>query len=348
MIPVCYTKDAGASIAYQVFGEAPRDLVFVPGFVSQLEMAWEEPFFARFMRGLSSFARVIWFDKRGTGLSDPIPDEPSPRARADEILAVMEAAGSSRATIFGVSEGASLAILFAVTHPERCSSLITFSGFARLLKADDYPAGWSQRFFDAFVEGTEEAFATGSPIEYVNPSLTGDARYREWFARYLRSGASPSRARTLMLANAELDLRDVLSDVDIPTLALHRTDENWVSVEQSRYLASKIPGAKLVELHGVDHWPWIGDADSVLVEVEAFMTGVRRSKPQREVCGRDSLTPREAEVARLAVAGLSAKEIADELTISERTAESHIANIYAKLGVTSRVELVVKAKELGL
>lgn len=343
---VSYARSGGTNIAYQVLGEGPPDILFVPGFVSHIDLAWEEPFLSGFLRGLADLGRLIWFDKRGTGLSDPVESEPSTEDRQDDIRAVMDAARSHQAILFGVSEGASLCILFAVHQPDRVQSLILFAGFARLLRASGYPFGWSREFLDRFLQGLEDAWATGRGFEFANPSLAGDERYRAWFERYLRGAASPRMVRDLMRANTEIDLRRILDRIRVPTLVLHHLDDAWVPVGQSRYLAEHIPGARLVELPGVDHWPWIGDAAAVLDEISLFLTG-RRQGRRRPSLGPASLTRREREIAALVRHGYSAHEIAERLTLSDRTVETHIANIYSKLGVGSRVELIRRAAEFG-
>ena len=338
---VLYATSDGVSIAYQVVGSGAIDLVFQPGFVSHLDLAWEEPFLARFLEGLAGFSRVIWFDKRGTG---PVGH------RLADIRAVMDAAGVRRAALFGVSEGAALSALFATADPGRVSALVLWAGFA-LGVADDGDGGcpgWSRDFFDAFLAGLDRARADGTGIGVPNPSIEGDERYRDWFVRYVRAAAGPGQLRQVMAANARLDLRPVLRAVGARTLVIQRADEAWVPIENSRYLAARIPGAKLVELPGVDHWPWLGDADSAVAEIEAFLTGVRRARRPRQVWGIGSLTKREHEVARLAIEGHRAAAIAARLGIGERTVETHLANVYLKLGVTSKVELARQAPRLGL
>jgi pimeloyl-ACP methyl ester carboxylesterase/DNA-binding CsgD family transcriptional regulator len=345
---ISYARSGGLRIAYQVLGEGPPDLVFMPGYVSHLDLAWEEPHLARFLRGLASFSRLIWFDKRGTGLSDRIPGEPPVEDRIDDIRAVMDAAGSARAALLGVSDGAALCTAFGHRYPERVSSMVLFAGFARGLRGDDYPWGWSREFFESYLAGLDRSWSTGYGIERACPSVAGDERYYAWFARYLRAAASPGAVRDLMRANATLDLRPILADIAIPTLLLHRAHDPWVPIDLSRYLVQHLPNARLVELSGVDHWPWLGDAEAVLMEIEAFLTRRQRSRRDRPAWGPEALTRRERDVAGLAVQGLSNREIAERLFISERTAETHVANAYLKLGVNSRLDLVRRAAEFDL
>jgi len=344
-----YARSGEASIAYQVIGDGPLDLVFTPGFVSHLEAAWEEPRLAHFLGRLASFSRLILLDKRGTGLSDPVDRPPTVQERMDDIRAVMDSAGSDRAALLGISEGRPLCVLFAVSHPGRTAALVLHSSYARLLGDDDYPWGWSKEFFAEFLAGLDRTYAGGKWFELANPSLVGDERYQDWWRRYLRLSASPAMARALMQMRAEIDVRDQLAQVSVPTLLLHRVDERWVDVGQSRYLAANIPGAKLVELPGADHRPWLGDAETVLHEIERFLTGsVRRPRRALWQAGPHALSRREREVVRLAVAGERAADIARQLFVSERTVESHLASAYAKLGVRSRVELARRADEFGL
>jgi DNA-binding CsgD family transcriptional regulator len=211
---------------------------------------------------------------------------------------------------------------------------------ARLLRAPGYPAGWTDEFFASVLTGIDRSWATGSGIEAMNPTLAGDDRFRSWFVRHARAAASPAQARELFHLCAGTDLRPLLPEVRAPTLLLHRRDDPWLSIEHSRYVVSLMPDAKLVELPGPDHWPWIGDADPVLIEVEAFLTGVRRRRRSGPAWGPASLTRRERTVVDLAVHGYSAREIGERLLISERTVETHIAHVYRKLGVASRLELV--------
>jgi class 3 adenylate cyclase len=273
-----YARTAdGVSIAYQVVGEGPRDLVWVPGWVSHLEAAWEEPSLARFFERLASFSRLILFDKRGTGLSDRVPEDqlPTLETRMDDLRSVCDAVGSERAALMGVSEGAPLCVLFSATYPERTTAVILFGGYARRLQAPDYPWGISPEAHAVWLDETARDWGGPVGLEARAPSRAHDARFRESWARYLRLGASPAAVLALMRMNAEIDVRSVLPNVHVPTLVLHRTGDRAVSVEAGRHLAEEIPGASFVELPGDDHLPWVGDADAVLGEIEQFLTGAR-------------------------------------------------------------------------
>jgi class 3 adenylate cyclase/alpha-beta hydrolase superfamily lysophospholipase len=278
------TTPDGVAIAYQVVGEGPRDLVWVPGWISHLEAAWDEPTLARFFERLASFSRLILFDKRGTGLSDRVPESalPSLETRMSDVLTVCDAVGSSRAALLGVSEGAPMCVLFAATFPDRTTGLILYGGFARRLRDVDYPAGVPREESDAFLEDIRTNWGGPVGIDVRAPSMAGDQRFRENWARYLRMGASPSAAVRLTRMNAEIDVRPVLSAVRVPTLVLHRTNDLAVSFDASRYLADHIEGAILKELPGSDHIPWVGDAARLLDEIEEFLTGIRGApRPNR-------------------------------------------------------------------
>jgi pimeloyl-ACP methyl ester carboxylesterase/DNA-binding CsgD family transcriptional regulator len=343
-----YAKCGPVSIAYQVVGEGPVDLVYVPGFVSHVEVAWEEPRLARFLGRLASFARLIVFDKRGTGMSDPVPGPPSMDERMDDIGAVMDAVGSDRAAIFGTSEGGTLSLLFGAAHPDRARALVLYGSWARRLAGADYPFGSTAAELEAVIDGMERAWATGAWWNGGRSSEYDDDRHRAWWARYLRMAASPAMAESVLRMNMALDIRDVLPRIELPTLVLHRSGDPWIDVGHSRYLAAHLPAATYVELPGADHRPWLGDVDAIADEIEVFLTG-RKSRPRRRTAlGVDALSRREREVALLASRGQTAPEIAERLFLSKRTVESHLATVYAKLGVGSKTELIRRAAELGI
>lgn len=266
----------------------------------------------------------------------------------DDIRAVMDAAGSARAAVMGVSEGGTLSLLFSRLHRERAQSLILYGSWARRLAAHDYPWGPDAATLERNLSQMDKAWATGEWWGSDSPSALDDEPHRKWWARYLRTAASPAMAQNLIRMNTKVDLRDMLPEIEIPTLILHRTDDHWIDVGHARYMAGRIPSARYVELPGGDHRFWLGDVESILAEVEVFLTG-RTSRPRRRVAlGPDALSRREREVALLASRGATAAEIAEHLSISERTVESHLTNVYAKLEVATKVELVRKAAEFGL
>ena len=272
---VHYAHSGSVNIAYQVVGSGPIDLVFVMGWVSHLEYFWSEPSFARFLTGLASMTRLILFDKRGTGLSDPVPVSqlPTLEQRMDDVRAVMEAAGSERAVLLGISEGGPLCTLFAATYPEKTEALIAIGSYARRLKDPDYPWGQTRAQRDAFCQLILDEWGGPVGIDERAPSRLNDTEFREWWASYLRMGASPGAAVALTRMNAEIDVRDVLPSIQVPTLVLHRTGDRCLLVEEGRYLASRIPTSQFVELTGEDHLPFVGDQDEILREIERFLAG---------------------------------------------------------------------------
>ena len=268
-----YARSGDVNIAYQVIGDGPIDLVFVMGWVSHLEMFWAEPSFARFLDRLSSFARLIVFDKRGTGLSDSVPLErlPSLEQRMDDVRAVMSAAGSQRAVLMGVSEGGPLTALFAATYPALAAGVVIIGGYARRLWAPDYPWGPTPEQRETFIAALEREWGGPFGLEARAPSRCNDPEFRNWWAKYLRMGASPGAASALTRMNAQIDVRHVLPTIRVPALVIHRTGDRALRVEEGRFLADRIPGARFVELPGDDHLPFVGDQESILGAVERFV-----------------------------------------------------------------------------
>ncbi len=280
-----WAKSGPVNIAYQVLGSGPLDLVYAPGFCSDVELAWEWPPLARFYRALGSFARVIVFDRRGTGMSDPVSDQviPTPEARMDDVRAVMDAAYSERAALVGVSEAAPLCALFAATYPERTQALICWSGYPRSAATEGFAIGASPEELEKTAAAIAECWGRDTfgdrMAEAYAPTSAPDPAFRAWFRRYLRRAATPGAAVLIDKMAAELDVRDVLASIHVPTLVMHRTEDG--NRELSRYLAQHIEAAELVELAGSDHLPWSGDQDSVIGEIEQFLTGFR-SPPDRD------------------------------------------------------------------
>jgi pimeloyl-ACP methyl ester carboxylesterase/DNA-binding winged helix-turn-helix (wHTH) protein len=302
MLETHYVQSGDANIAYQVVGDGPLDLVFVMGWVSHLDYFWEEPSFAYFLDRLASFSRLILFDKRGTGLSDRVPlnQLPTLEQRMEDVHAVMDAVGSERAVLCGVSEGGPMCSLFAATYPERTSALVMIGSYARRLRDESYPWGPTAEEREQFFREIIEQWGGPLGIEHRAPSAMHDERFRQWWATYLRNGASPGAALALTRMNAEIDVRPILPTVRVPTLVLHRTGDMCLRIEEGRYIANAIPGAKFVELPGIDHLPFVGDQDSILDEIEEFLTGVRHAPEHDRVlatvlCTRIANGPNAAE-----------------------------------------------------
>jgi DNA-binding SARP family transcriptional activator/pimeloyl-ACP methyl ester carboxylesterase len=283
---VAYARSGDVRIAYQVVGDGPVDLVLVHGWVCTFQPGWEYPRLAAFYRRLASMGRLILFDKRGTGLSDRVSPErlPDLETRMDDVRAVLDAAGSERAILLGLSEGGAMSVLFAATHPERTAALMLIGTFPREMQAPDYPWGVSQESLQRRLGLLEEddwaSAATRDWLGRVAPDIPRDPEALAWYTSYVRRGASPGAARALRLMNTQIDVRDLLATISVPTLVLHRADETWR--EGSRYMGEHIPGARTVELAGHDHLPWEGDATSLLEEIERFLSGLREEvEPDR-------------------------------------------------------------------
>lgn len=277
-----YAKSGELHIAYQVIGHGPIDLVVVPGFVSHLEYDWEHPLPARFFQRLASFSRLIRFDKRGTGLSDRVAEMPTLEQRMDDVRAVMDAVGSQRAALFGISEGGPMSVLFAATYPDRTAALVLYGSYARRSWAPDHPFGWTEEQWSGALERLERTWGSPSDLEMWVPSMAHDEDFRQYVANYRRLAASPGAAVAVWRMNKDIDVRHVLSTIRIPTLILHRVGDRVTRVEQARYLAERVAGAKLVELPGIDHTPWVGDHDGIVSEIEEFLTGARHApEPDR-------------------------------------------------------------------
>jgi class 3 adenylate cyclase len=272
-----YARSGDLRIAYQVIGQGPLDLVFVPGFISNLDLYWDEPNMARFLSRLSAFSRLILFDKRGTGLSDRLGNLPTLEERMDDVRAVMDAVGSRKAALFGISEGGAMSMLFAATYPERTQALILYGTYA-----DFHTWVLPRDRFETFLDKIDRTWGQGESLAAFAPTKVADERFRQWWARFERLSASPSSVITLMRMNSQIDVRHILPTIRVPTLVLHRTGDTRVNVEGGRYLAANIPGAKSVEFPGIDHLLWANDASPVADEIEEFLTGTHgESEPDR-------------------------------------------------------------------
>ena len=272
---VRYAVNDGVHIAYTVLGDGPIDVVYTSGIWSNLDVMWDEPRWAHFLDRLASFSRLIVFDMRGVGLSDRGSEPPFLESQMDDMSAVMTAAGSESAVIFGGARGGAMSMLFAATYPERTKALVLYAGVAKTVRSADFPYGKSehdqQAFFDRFVS----EMGTGQNLDLQGPSGADDPRFVRWWARFERLVATPSAYRELAVIFRDLDVRAVLPSIQAPTLVLQRTGDRVTPVDQARYLAGTIPAARLVEFPGDDHIPFLGDGDALIDEVEEFVTGTR-------------------------------------------------------------------------
>ncbi|HYP56061.1 MAG TPA: alpha/beta fold hydrolase, partial [Solirubrobacterales bacterium] len=280
--PTRYANSDGLSIAYKALGDGALDVVFVPGFVHHVDVFWEQPAARRFIRRLTSFARLIVFDKRGQGLSDRPSDPPTLEDSMGDLLAVMEAAGCVRPAILGVSEGGPMSMLFAATYPERVASLALYGTFARMVNGPGFDLGVPPEALDRWSAKMRREWGGPVGIETWAPSAAGDAEFEGWWARLLRQGTSPAGATDLIDLYREIDVRAILPSIDVPTLLLHRRDDRIAWARQGRFIAERIPGARFVELDGSDHLAQVGDQEALLDEIEEFLVGSRRAhEPER-------------------------------------------------------------------
>ena len=268
-----------------MFGEGPRDLLFIQNWASNIEVMWEEPELAHYFERLASFARVLVFDKRGTGVSDPVPLERLPTLERwmDDARVVLDAAGCQRAAVIGDTEGGPMAMLLAATDPARVTALVLVNSFAKLMRASDYRIGLPAPTRERLIEGWRREWGTGAMLELTAPSLAGDARARRWLGRYQRLAMAPHQSELAYRWVFDIDVRSVLGSIQAPTLVLQRLHNRYYRAAYGRYLAEHIPAARLVELPGADVYPFHVDQRPVLTEIETFLTGVRPSPPTSRV-----------------------------------------------------------------
>jgi len=298
-----YAKSGDAHIAYQVFGEGDVDLVFVPGFVSNIEHYWEMPRVPDLLERLGSFARVVMFDKRGTGLSDPVAGPPPLEQRMDDMQAVMGAAGLERAALFGISEGGPASVLFAATYPDRTSALVLYGSTPRFRTDSDISWGATDEQMELVLADISARWGDGAVLEAFAPSGVGDPAMEELWSKFQRAGASPAMGRAVIAALFEIDVRDILPSIRVPTLILHRKGDLVAPVEGARLMAERIPDARLVEFEGTDHVPFTGDFDPVVDEMEEFLTGTRHARPLDRVLATVMFTDIVDSTRRAAEAG---------------------------------------------
>jgi len=276
-----YAKSGDVHLAYQAIGEGKRDIVLVLDWASHLEAVWEQPFVQEFITSLNRYARVLWFDMRGVGLSDRVvEDAVAPEDWMEDVRAVMDSAGSKEATLVAHGHGAQMALMSAATHPDRVASLVLINGFARFSRANDYPGGIPPAAADTLLEGIVQTWGTGVTAAYLGPSVASDPGVQEWYGRVERFAATPGTALAKMRAILSLDVRRVLPLVRAPTLVVQNRDDVFVRASHGRYLAEHLPNARLLERDSADHWP-LPDPD-LLGAIEEFVTGSRRQELETE------------------------------------------------------------------
>jgi len=270
-----YAKSGQIHIAYQVVGDGPIDLVFLPGLFSQVELPWEEPGYARFLSRLASFSRLIPIDARGTGLSDRAPVLPPMEEQVDDVLAVLDAVGSTSAALLGLSQAGPMAILFAASHPDRTGALVLYGSYASPREREGYPWGRTPQWMDDYDHLIDEKWGSGLFLSQVAPSRLGDDVFKQWWGRLERFSYGPGNALAYFRMNGEIDVRSILPTIRVPTLVLQRKEDIYRNPGHAQYLAEHVPSAKLVVLPGSDHLPYVGDGDVIVDEIQEFLTGVR-------------------------------------------------------------------------
>ena len=271
-----YARCDGVHLAYQVVGDGPVDVLWMPHWATHVELLWEDVRTATFVEALSRFARVVLFDRRGTGLSDPVPlsSLPTMETWVEDLVAVLDAAGSRQCVVAASDLAATTAILFAAIHPDRTRALILVNATARARRADDYPAGVPDHFVEPYLASIEQGWGSEvGPIDVMDPSVADDDQHRRWQARYQRATASPGTIAAMARMLIDTDVRAALPAIAAPTLVVHRADDRYLRVDHGRYLAEHIPNATLVELPGADHSPEVGDTRGVLEAMARFVTG---------------------------------------------------------------------------
>jgi pimeloyl-ACP methyl ester carboxylesterase/DNA-binding CsgD family transcriptional regulator len=336
-----YAKCGDIHIAYQVIGEGPGDLVYVPSALGHVETYWEDPATAAYLLGLSSFSRLILLDKRGTGMSDRVVGAPTMEERIDDVRAVMAAAGSTRAALYGSSEGGAIGALFAATYPDAVSHLVIMGsgavGFVTPAEAE------------LLILKLETLWGTGDVIEVTAPSVAHDGAIRAHIGLRERRSGTPTSMAALIRMNSSFDVRPSLSSISAPTLILHRTGDQRYSLDQAREMADGIPGARFVELEGTDHLPYYEEPERILGLIEEFVTGRRPTRAEKRTAPRPcQLTARELEVLELIATGKTNRQIANELFISPDTVSHHLRHIFTKTSSTNRTEASAYAHRNGL
>lgn len=323
-----YAQAGDVNIAYQVVGDGPVDLVWSIGGFSNIDVIWEDPSYAAFLRRLSEFSRLILFDRRGCGLSDRDGDTVTPtlEERMDDLLAVLDAAGSEKASVCGFSEGGSMAALFAATHPERVTSIVLYGTVSRWRKDEDHPWGWADvETLATFAESATKGWGLASDVavRLWAPSMAGDERFTDWLAKYARQSLSPRAALPAFWSAIDYDLVDVFPTIRVPTLVLHRRDDRLIPVGHGRRIAEQVPGARFVELAGIDHLPFIGDAEEVLAEMEDFLVGSRGTSVGARRLVTVLFTDLAGAIGQLS--GLGDEPWRELLAAHDRTVSGHLA-----------------------
>jgi class 3 adenylate cyclase len=321
-----YVRSDDVHIAYQVLGDGPFDLLFVPGFVSNVEALWRSPDQSAFFRRLASFCRLILFDKRGTGMSDRGTHDFTLEQRMHDVQAILDAIGCKQAALFGVSEGGPMSLLYAATYPHRTSALVIYGSYAKRSRAPDYPFGWGDQQWQRVLEDIEENWGSSQSLS-IGMRTAGaddDPLRADRIASYFRASASPGAAAAIMRMNRDIDVRHILSATRVPTLVIHRTGDPVIEIGHARYLAQHIPGAKLVELSESPHTPWLGNRDAILDAVEQFLTGTQRVRASERLLATVLFADIVGSTERVAAIGDNPwRELLNEFYVQVREVLQH-------------------------
>lgn len=342
-----YTRSGDYYLAYQVYGNGPQTIMFIGGFISHVELMWEEPGLAAFYRRLGQCARIILFDKRGVGLSDRVGITPTTEETMEDIVVILDAVGVEKATLLSVSEGGPIAIMFAATYPNRTAQIILYGTMPKFVRSFDYPWALSRSQYDRWLKTITENWGSPVSLQSFAPSRCEDQDFKDWWAKLLRQSATPGSVKSVLEVLRDVDVREVLPHVHVPALVIHRTGDRVVPVAGGRFLDQHLPNSQFIELNGQDHWWWVGDSAAILEQIDRFMasSSAATAVPQPPV---ESLTEREFDVLRLIAAGYTNRQIAEELILSLGTVKTYSSHIYGKLNVENRTQATIAARKLGL
>ncbi len=348
-----YVRSGDIYLAYQVLGEGPQTMLFVGGFLSHLELIWEEPGLAQFLRQLAKSVRLILFDKRGVGLSDRVGMAPTAEETMEDILVILNEVGCEKAALMSVSEGGPVSIMFAATYPNRTSHLILYGTMPKWVRSYDYPWALSRSQYDKWLSVMIDQWGQPVSLDMFAPSRAEETAFQAWWGKMLRQSATPGSLKDVLEALRDIDVRPVLPHVHLPALVLHRRGDKAIPVAGGRFLAQNLPNCRFVELNGQDHWWWVGETTVIFQEIENFLAETAVSPAQIPDNQSDtplveSLTEREMDVLQLLGTGYTNQQIADELVLTVGTVKTYNNHIYGKLGVTNRTQAIITARKHGL
>ncbi|WP_420628927.1 alpha/beta fold hydrolase [Candidatus Leptofilum sp.] len=343
-----YVQSGDVHIAYQIIGTGEQAVLFVNGFLSHLDVHWEDEGLARFIMQIATNRRLILFDKRGVGLSDRIGSPPTLEDTLDDMLMILDTIGCRQVVLFGVSEGAPAAALFAATYPERVEKLILYGAMVKWVREFDYPWALTRNQYNRWLEAMIENWGSPFALHTFAPSNAEDPAFQQWWGKMMRLAATPGSVRDVLGVMRDIDVRAALPHIHVATLVLHRTYDKAVRIEGARWMASQLPNAIFVELEGKDHWWWLGETEALIEAIEQFLQEEVVEDGKSRPVLLDPLTPRELDVLRLLATGYTNQQVADDLVLSVGTVKAYTSKIYNKLGVRNRTQAIAHARKLGV